>query len=72
MNRDMIQGYYRNSSNCKLPTAFEGPADIETLSSFFQGGGLEVWLRFAEFNVDDETIVAVWRQLNRRSASVER
>ena len=58
VNGDMIQGYYRNSSNYKLPTAFDGPADIETLASFFNRGGLEVWLRFAGFNVDAETIVA--------------
>ena len=42
VNGDMIQGYYRNSSNYKLPTAFDGPADIETLASFFNRGGLEV------------------------------
>ena len=54
---EMIQGYYRNSSNYKLPTAFDGPADIETLASFFKRGGLEVWLRFAGFNVDAETII---------------
>ena len=58
VNGEMIQGYYRNSSNYKLPTAFDGPADIETLASFFNRGGLEVWLRFAGFNVDAETIVA--------------
>ena len=58
VNGDMIQGYYRNSSNYKLPTAFDGPADIETLASFFKRGGLEVWLRFAGFNVDAETIIA--------------
>ena len=58
VNGEMIQGYYRNSSNYKLPTAFDGPADIETLSSFFKRGGLEVWLRFAGFNVDAETIIA--------------
>ena len=51
VNGEMIQGYYRNSSNYKLPTAFDGPADIETLASFFNRGGLEVWLRFAGFNV---------------------
>ena len=55
---EMIQGYYRNSSNYKLPTAFDGPADIDTLASFFKRGGLEVWLRFAGFNVDAETIIA--------------
>ena len=55
---EMIQVYYRNSSNYKLPTAFDGPADIETLASFFKRGGLEVWLRFAGFNVDAETIIA--------------
>ena len=49
VNGEMIQGYYRNSSNYKLPTAFDGPADIETLASFFKRGGLEVWLRFAGF-----------------------
>ena len=54
---EMIQGYYRNSRNYKLPTAFDGPADIETLASFFKRGGLEVWLRFAGFNVDAETII---------------
>ena len=58
VNGEMIQGYYRNSSNYKLPTAFDGPADIETLASFFKRGGLEVWLRFAGFNVDAETIIA--------------
>ena len=58
VNGQMIQGYYRNSSNYKLPTAFDGPADIETLASFFKRGGLEVWLRFAGFNVDAETIIA--------------
>ena len=58
VNGEAIQGYYRNSSNYKLPTAFDGPADIETLASFFKRGGLEVWLRFAGFNVDAETIVA--------------
>ena len=58
VNGEMIQGYYRNSSNYKLPTAFDGPADIETLASFFNRGGLEVWLRFAGFNVDAETIIA--------------
>ena len=58
VNGDMIQGYYRNSSNYKLPTAFDGPADIETLASFFNRGGLEVWLRFAGFNVDADTIIA--------------
>ena len=58
VNGDMIQGYYRNSSNYKLPTAFDGPADIETLASFFKRGGLEVWLRFAGFNVDADTIIA--------------
>ena len=57
VNREMIQGYYRNSSNYKLPTAFDGPADIETLASFFNSGGLEVWLRFAGFNVDPATII---------------
>ena len=31
---------------------------IETLASFFKRGGLEVWLRFAGFNVDAETIIA--------------
>ena len=58
VNGEMIQGYYRNSSNYKLPTAFDGPADIEALASFFKRGGLEVWLRFAGFNVDAETIIA--------------
>ena len=58
VNGEMIQGYYRNSSNYKLPTAFDGPADIETLASFFKRGGLEVWLRLAGFNVDAETIIA--------------
>ena len=58
VNGEMIQGYYRNSSNYKLPTAFDRPADIETLASFFKRGGLEVWLRFAGFNVDAETIIA--------------
>ena len=58
VNGEMIQGYYRNSSNYKLPTAFDGPADIETLASFFKRGGLEVWLRSAGFNVDAETIIA--------------
>ena len=58
VNGEMIQGYYRNSSNYKLPTAPDGPADIETLASFFKRGGLEVWLRFAGFNVDAETIIA--------------
>ena len=58
VNGEIIQGYYRNSSNYKLPTAFDGPADIETLASFFKRGGLEVWLRFAGFNVDAETIIA--------------
>ena len=58
VNGEMMQGYYRNSSNYKLPTAFDGPADIETLASFFKRGGLEVWLRFAGFNVDAETIIA--------------
>ena len=58
VNGEMIQGYYRNSRNYKLPTAFDGPADIETLASFFKRGGLEVWLRFAGFNVDAETIIA--------------
>ena len=58
VNGEMIKGYYRNSSNYKLPTAFDGPADIETLASFFKRGGLEVWLRFAGFNVDAETIIA--------------
>ena len=58
VNGKAIQGYYRNSSNYKLPTAFDGPADIETLASFFNRGGLEVWLRFAGFNVDAETIIA--------------
>ena len=58
VNGEMIQGYYRNSSNYKLPTAFDGPADIETLALFFKRGGLEVWLRFAGFNVDAETIIA--------------
>ena len=58
VNGEMIQGYYRNSSNYKLPTAFDGPADIETLEAFFKRGGLEVWLRFAGFNVDAETIIA--------------
>ena len=63
VNGDMIQGYYRNSSNYKLPTAFDGPADIETLASFFKRGGLEVWLRFAGFNVDAETIIAGLEQV---------
>ena len=58
VNGEAIQGYYRNSSNYKLPTAFDGPADIETLASFFKRGGLEVWLRFAGFNVDADTIIA--------------
>ena len=58
VNGEMIQGYYRNSSNYKLPTAFDGPADIETLASFFKRGGLEVWLRFAGCNVDADTIIA--------------
>ena len=58
VNGEMIQGYYRNNSNYKLPTAFDGPADIETLASFFKRGGLEVWLRFAGFNVDADTIIA--------------
>ena len=58
VNGEAIQGYYRNRSNYKLPTAFDGPADIETLASFFKRGGLEVWLRFAGFNVDAETIIA--------------
>ena len=58
VNGEMIQGYYRNSSNYKLPTAFDGPADIETLASFFKRGGLEVWLRFAGFNVDADTVIA--------------
>ena len=42
VNGEAIQGYYRNSSNYKLPTAFDGPADIDTLASFFKRGGLEV------------------------------
>ena len=63
VNGEMIQGYYRNSSNYKLPTAFDGPADIETLASFFKRGGLEVWLRFAGFNVDADTIIAGLEQV---------
>ena len=63
VNGEAIQGCYRNSSNYKLPTAFDGPADIETLASFFKRGGLEVWLRFAGFNVDAETIIAGLEQV---------
>ena len=55
---EMIQAYYRNSSNYKLPTYFDGPADLETLVSFFHGDGLEVWLRFSGLKVDPDTIVA--------------
>ena len=42
VNGEAIQGYYRNSSNYKLPTAFNGPADVQTLASFFKNGGLGV------------------------------
>ena len=55
---EMIQAYYRNSSNYKLPTYFDGPADLETLVSFFHGEGLEIWLRFSGLQVDADTIVA--------------
>ena len=55
---EMIQAYYRNSSNYKLPTSFDGPADLETLVTFFQGGGLEVWLTFGGLNIDPDLIVA--------------
>ena len=58
VNGKMIQAYYRNSSNYKLPTYFDGPADLETLVSFFHGDGLEVWLRFSGLKVDPDTVVA--------------
>jgi hypothetical protein len=54
----MIQAYYKNSSNFKLPTYFDGPADLESLISFFHGGGLEVWLNFGGLQVDPDLIVA--------------
>ena len=55
---EMIQAYYKNSSNYKLPTCFDGPADLETLISFFHGGGLEVWLNCGGLQVDPDLIVA--------------
>lgn len=54
----MIQAYYKNSSNHKLPTYFDGPADLETLVTFFHGGGLEVWLAFGGLEIDPDIIVA--------------
>ena len=53
-----IRAYYKNSSNYKLPTCFDGPADLESLVTFFQGGGLEVWLTFTGLQVDPDTIIA--------------
>jgi hypothetical protein len=58
VNGEAIQGYYRNSINYKLPNSFDGPADVQTLASFYINGGLEVWLGFAGFNMDAEIIVA--------------
>ena len=54
----MIQAYYKNSSNHKLPTYFDGPADLETLVTFFHGGGLEVWMTFGDLDIDPDIIVA--------------
>ena len=42
VNGEAIQGYYRKSSNYKLPSAFDEPADVQTLASFFKNGGLAV------------------------------
>ena len=36
VNGEAIQGYYSNSSNYKLPTAFDGPADVQTLAVLIQ------------------------------------
>jgi hypothetical protein len=55
---EMIRAYYRNSSNHKLPTYFDGPADLESLVSFFHGDGLEVWLEFSQMQVLPETVIA--------------
>ena len=49
-----IRAYYKNSSNYKLPTYFDGPADLESLVTFFHGGGLEVWLTFTGLQVDPD------------------
>ena len=55
---EMIQAYYKNSSNYKLPTYFDGPADLESLVSFFHGDGLEIWLRFSGLQVDPDVVVS--------------
>ena len=65
-----IQAYYKNSSNYKLPTYFDGPADLESLVGFFHGGGLEVWLRFTGLHVDPDTIVAGLDCLPARKAKI--
>jgi len=36
VNGEAIQGYHRNSSNYKLPTAIDGPADVQTLAVLIQ------------------------------------
>ena len=67
---EMIRAYYRNSSNYKLPTYFDGPADLESLVSFFQGDGLEVWLRFSGLQLDPDTIIAGLDCLPARKAKI--
>mgnify|MGYP003629336870 FL=1 len=67
---EMIQAYYKNSSNYKLPTSFDGPADLETLVTFFQGGGLEVWLTFAGLQIDPDVIIAGLDYIPARKAKI--
>ena len=65
-----IRAYYKNSSNYKLPTYFDGPADLESLVTFFHGGGLEVWLTFTGLQVDPDVIIAGLDCLPARKAKI--
>lgn len=67
---EMIRAYYKNSSNYKLPTYFDGPADLVSLGTFFHGGGLEVWLEFSQMQVDPDTIIAGLDCLPARKAKI--
>lgn len=57
IDRNAITKYYRNSSNTKLPTGFDGPAEVESLVKFFNNGGLEAWINFAGLQVDPDLIM---------------
>ena len=40
-----------------LPGVFEGLAEVESLRSFFHGGGIDIWIAFSGLRINPDLIV---------------